>query len=323
MKSLFFCLFFAFLSASHLNASMIHLKNPTEKEWKEENLIPFDELILSWNANRPIIGKFHFYISVKTNEWSPWLLYATWGSDGQSSFSNAEYPVKVYQDTLEIADGQKATAFQIRVVAEENASLNDIHGLHAYTNGDRGQEPQKFDSCLPSVSLNVPGISQMLIDHPRHKDLCSPTSTTAVTRFLSNNYEINPIDFAQNAWDSGFDIFGNWVFNVAQASTHLGLEWSCWVERLSGFEDIYRYLVQGSPVIVSVRGPLPGSALPYSKGHLMAVIGYDSLYQKVICMDPAFPTESETHVFYDLADFLNAWNRRGNVAYVFSKKIVI
>lgn len=77
---------------------------------------------------------------------------------------------------------------------------------------------------------------------------------------------------------------------------------------------------QGTPVIVSVRGPLTGSARPYAKGHLLVVIGYDSLNQKVICMDPAFPKDSETHVSYGLSDFVQAWNRRGNVAYVFTKK---
>lgn len=278
--------------------------------------------MISWNAIRPINGKFLFYVSVKTNEWSPWLLYASWGSDGQSSFlsTTQESPVRVYQDALEVMEGEKATAFQIRIIAEDGAPLNSIHGLHVYTNGDKAQELQKLVSCLTPIYLQVPGLSQMTVDHIRHTDLCSPTSTTAVTRYLSNDYTIDPVGFAQEVWDSGFDIFGNWVFNVAQASTHLGYEWSCWVERLNGFDNIYQYLVQGNPVIVSVRGPLTGSAQPYAKGHLLAVIGYDPLQEKVICMDPAFPEDDQTHVFYDLSDFLQAWSRRGNIAYVFSKK---
>ena len=99
----------------------------------------------------------------------------------------------------------------------------------------------------------------------------------------------------------------------------LGSEWNCWVERLSGFDDIYKRLQQGTPVIVSVRGPLPGGALPYAKGHLMTVIGYDTENKKVNCIDSAFPTDGETNVFYELSDFVQAWSRRGKVAYVFSK----
>jgi hypothetical protein len=320
MKTLIYCLFLIILSFVSLEAHMTHRKGSISQEWKEENLSPFDELMISWNTPRPKEGKFLFYVSVKTDQWSPWLLYASWGSDGQSSFSSTteEAPVKVYQDALEMMGGRKATAFQIKILTEGDANLRNIHGLHVYTNTDKSKESQKTVSLTP-IYLKVPGLSQMTLNHVRHTDLCSPTSTTAVIRYLSNDYTIDPLFFAQQAWDSGFDIFGNWVFNVAQASTHLGDAWNCWVERLHEFNDIHNYMKQGTPVIVSVRGPLPGSAQPYAKGHLLAVIGYDSSNQKVICMDPAFPTDNETQIAYNLEDFVRAWSQRGNVAYVFTK----
>ncbi|HRD56134.1 MAG TPA: hypothetical protein PLC42_07035 [Parachlamydiaceae bacterium] len=40
---------------------MMHRQAPIMQEWKEENLDPFDELIISWNADRPSKGKFLFY----------------------------------------------------------------------------------------------------------------------------------------------------------------------------------------------------------------------------------------------------------------------
>lgn len=300
---------------------MLHQKFSIKEEWKEENLIPFEELMLSWNAIRPIEGKFLFYVSVKANEWSPWLLYASWGSEGQSSFHNTtqESTIRTYQDAVEVLAGNKATAFQIKIIAEGDATLDLIHALHVYTNDEKNQQPHLPDSYSTPIYLDLPGLSQMTVNHPRHWDLCSPTSTTAVTRYLSENYAIDPICFADNVWDCGFDLFGNWVFNVAQASTQLGPDWNCWVERLNGFDAIYQRLKQRTPVIVSVRGPLSGSAQPYAKGHLLTVIGYDPAQQKVICMDPGFPTDIETHVFYDLSDFIQAWSRRGNVAYIFSK----
>lgn len=321
MKPLIYCVFLAMVNFFHVEAYVMHLKAPILKEWQEENLSPFDELMISWNASRPIEGKFLFYVSVKIDEWSPWLQYASWGNDGQSSFKSTtdKAPVKVYQDALEILNGKKATAFRIKVVTDGASTLNSIHGLHVYMNSDKAKESQWVDPDLTSIFLKVPGLSQMALKHVRHADLCSPTSTTAVTRYLLNDYTIDPLDFAQQSWDAGFDIFGNWVFNVAQASTHLGDAWNCWVERLNGFNDIYTSLKQGAPVIVSVRGPLSGSALPYAQGHLLAVVGYDALHQNVICMDPAFQTDNETHVSYSLSEFIQAWNRRGNVAYIFQK----
>lgn len=299
---------------------MIH-QTQINKNWKEENLSPFDELMVSWNAARPTDGAYHFYVSVKTDEWSPWMLYASWGSEGQSSFSakNQEGSVRVFQDALEVVKGEKASGFQIKIVPEGNALLENVYGLHVYMNSERLQEPKESSSYFQEIYLQVPGLSQMTLNHPRHADLCSPTSSTAVSRYLSKNKAIDPVSFANSAFDHGFDLFGNWVLNVAQASSELGREWSCWVERLSGFEEIYHRLHQGTPVIVSVRGPLAGSALPYAKGHLMVVIGYEPLQKRVLCMDPAFSSDEQTHVFYDLSDFVQAWNRRGRVAYIFSK----
>ncbi len=286
---------------------------------KLENIPVFDELMVSWNAARPTDGAYHFYVSVKTDEWSPWMLYASWGSEGQSSFSSQENSVKVYQDVLQIVKGEKASGFLVKIAPEGDAALDDVYGLYVYTNSDHFQEPKQSPSSLKPVCLQVPGLSQMTLNHPRHADLCSPTSSTAVSRYLSNNNAIDPVCFANGASDHGFDLFGNWVLNVAQASSELGREWSCWVERLSGFEEIYHRLHQGTPVILSVRGPLAGSALPYAKGHLMVVIGYEPLQKRVLCMDPAFSSDEQTHVFYDLSDFIQAWNRRGRVAYIFSK----
>jgi hypothetical protein len=301
-----------------LGAHMMH-KETVCQEWIEEQVSPFDELMISWNAARPEKGKYLIYASVKIEEqWTPWLLYSEWGKEGQASFSNTADGVKVYQDALEVLEGKKATAFQIRTAAEEGADVNGIWALHVYTNGDR---LAKETPELPTVLLDVEGLSQMVLPHPRHKDLCSPTSTAIVTRFLSKNQDIDPNEFAQEAWDGGFDIYGNWVFNVAAAASKLGPKWHCWVERLNGFEDLHARLMEGTPVIVSVRGPLPGSALPYAKGHLMVVKGYDAADKRVLCLDPAFPEDEKTAVSYDLNDFMEAWNRRGRVAYVFHRAV--
>ena len=273
---------------------------------RQENVLPFDELILSWNADRPSAGNYQIYVSVKTDDWSPWQLYASWGADGQSSCLSSI-------DTLDLPNGQKATGFQVKTVPAEG-----IRSIHVYTNGAKTKEAQQNIPYTTPVSLAVPGLSQMALDHTRADSLCSPTSTTAVTRYLSNR-PINAIDFAQKVWDSGCDIFGNWPFNVAQAAAELGPAWECWVERLDGFDEIYRRLHQGTPVVVSIRGPLPGSAQPYAQGHLIAVVGYDPEQNRVLCMDPAFPSDEETRVSYDLLDFLQAWNRRGRVAYIFDR----
>ena len=297
---------------------MYHQKK-VQETWSLETLSPFDELILSWNAKRPVEGKYSFFVSAKVEDWSPWLLYATWGSEGQNSFktTSEDGTVRVFQDALEVLEGKKATGFRVQISTEGDSSLDSVYGLHAYTNSDQNQDPEPMSSFQDSLHLKVQGLSQMRLDHPRFADLCSPTSSTTVTRYLAERPEIDPIHFAKSSWDGSFDIFGHWVFNVAQAASELGPYWDCWVERLSGFHTIYEQLQKGIPVVVSIRGPIQGSDLPYPKGHILVVTGYDSQQHRVLCMDPAFPSDDQTGVSYDFSDFIQAWNRRGKVAYIF------
>ncbi|HEV8052168.1 MAG TPA: C39 family peptidase, partial [Parachlamydiaceae bacterium] len=99
----------------------------------------------------------------------------------------------------------------------------------------------------------------------------------------------------------------------------LGKKWHCWVQHLTGFDDIHARLRANMPVVVSVKGPLSGSALPYSEGHLLVVKGYNHKEKQVICMDPAFADNESTNVSYDLDDFMKAWSKRGCIAYIFEK----
>ena len=159
----------------------------------------------------------------------------------------------------------------------------------------------------------------MSLEHPRNYDLCSATSAAAVVKYLKQDQNIDAREVAQGALDSGFDIYGNWIFCTAQSATMLGSEWSSWVGRLSNFDEVIDRLQEGFPVVMSIRGPLEGSYLPYAKGHLLAVIGYDSASQSVLCMDPAFPQNVQDPISYKLEDFLKASKRRGYVAYFFDK----
>lgn len=290
-------------------------------QWEVQDISPFDELLLSWNGSRPEQGHYAFYVSVNADSWSPWLLYAEWGTSFQKSFifNQEGLPVRVYQDAVEVLEGMKATGFRIKVVSEDNANLSEIDSLHVCISNPNSISYNEAYYSTPSCLVDVQGLSQMALEDSRRERLCSPTSTTAVVRFLKNDVTLDPIEFAESCWDSGFDIFGNWVFNVAEAYNQVNdSEYSCWVERYENFSGILDSLEKGFPSVISVRGPLPGSALPYKSGHLLAVIGFDAERYEVICMDPAFKTNTETVVRYKLNDLLKAWERRKNVAYVFT-----
>lgn len=289
--------------------------------WEETQLTPFDELIVSWDAERPLNGSYLIQVSLLTSEWSPWFDYAFWGKCDQYTCKQSlhDIDVQVYQDAVEVLQGAKASGFRIRITANETASLSGFRRLHTSAI-DRDKHTVSFTpSKNISVNLQVKGLSQIALADERCLRLCSPTSTTAVINFLSGNRDLSPTEFANSIYDSAFDIYGNWILNTAHASHLLGESWCCSVARLTDFNQIIDQLIQGYPVIVSIRGPLIGGALPYESGHLVVVTGYDSEGQSVFCMDPAFPADDLTCVQYPLNEFLIAWQRRQGLAYIFKR----
>jgi hypothetical protein len=290
--------------------------------WEKENTFPFDELILSWNGIRPAVGKWTFSVSVYAGKWSPWIRYAEWGKALQKTFKFSAPGEKVesYQDAVYLTEGL-SDRFKIKVTATDGADLTQFETLFVCLSNLSSHAVAFPQTPLPSVQLSpFPRRSQLKLQHPRCQDLCSPTATSSAIHYLLKTKESNPIVFAEKVRDMEFDIYGNWILNTAQAFEELGGAFRCHVARLSNFATIHSYLTRGLPVIASVRGPLVGSYLPLTFGHLLCVIGYDAKLQNVLCIDSAFPEDERTFVSYPLKDFLDAWARRENIAYLFTPK---
>jgi hypothetical protein len=311
------------------NKTTIHTHSiPTQASQKADHIWsvpltePFDELLISWNALRPFCG--HYVILSRLliqDQWTPWLLYAVWGCKEQFSFHDApcSAPARSYQDQVEVLEKKFASGFCIRVVACGGATLESFYTLYACTSKMNAPHPP-YSSLSQSLSLPVPKISQLSLVHPRSHSVCSPTSTTAVVQYLLSHHQLNPLQFAKQVYDAGFDIYGNWSFNVAQAFVELGTKWQCFCARMPNIEWLWHSLKKGRPVVVSVKGSLPGAHLPYSSGHLIVIKGYDAQTQHFLCMDPAFPSDEQTEVSYPWQAFIQAWENRHYLAYFFLLK---
>lgn len=286
--------------------------------WQQEVNTSFNELIVSFNALRPERGSYHIRICIKTDEWSDWFDYADWAKNEQRSFSSTmqKPQASCSQDTLEVKDASNAVAFRVEVQALNGSDLSQFYALFASCADTKNLQFQAFDKQVQSVRLDIAGVSQMALNDVNAMRLCSPCSTTSVVSFLTKK-SLDPLVFAQTVYDSGHDIYGNWMLNIAESFSLLGPSYRAWVERLDGFETIYKYLVQGIPSVVSVRGTLDTALKPYNSGHLIAVIGYNATDDSIICMDPCYPTNGETIVAYPRDAFLQVWKTRGQFAYLF------
>lgn len=291
--------------------------------WEETNVSPFNELIVSWNALRPKRGLYRLLVSLKTeNLWTPWLRYAEWGAAGQKTFASksARSLAASHQDIIALSEGHLADGFRIKVEALQQTTLERFDTLYACASNLQKFDIPKLPSLDP-IKLPLESLrSQMALKHPRHKDLCSPTSTCMAIDFLLKKRAADPLEFAAKVHDSGFDIYGNWVLNIAESYHRLSGRYHCRVARLPHFAELHRHLRQNLPVVVSVRGPLPNAPFPFTQGHLLLVFGWDPAGQRVFCADPAHPTDSDTPTAYPIRDFLAAWGRRKNLSYLFSPK---
>lgn len=297
--------------------------------WETPSTQPFTELILSWNALRPATGSFTFWISVKygKNDWSGWQRMSEWGAQTQRSFVNKKNPyVHTKHVRVEMQKRTMGRGFKIKVTTSNGAKTNQIKALFACLSNLHLFSINKGPSTLPTTIIQgVPKQSQMVLKHPRYKDLCSPTSTSILVNYFKSKLETQAImqplrdytvSFANKVHDRGrLDIYGNWQLNVAQAFDAAQGDIFFRVERLNGFHDLHGLLLKKIPVAVSVRR-LRGGALPYENGHFIVVVGWNQEKQELLCIDPAFTRTTKTLRWYKLRHFLAAWGRSVNLSYI-------
>jgi hypothetical protein len=283
-------------------------------------LPPFDKMVLSWNGTRPEEGYFLFSVRcIIDGTWSTWTPYALWGRDIQKMCPSQGLLV----DDICAIQNALATGLEVQVAALEGADLASMRTLHVTTKDSTRDSRLEMPKVLWSGSLNtVPPLSQMALNSPFAQRICSPTSIAAVLSSLSQGRFFDPLEIAQRAFDPELDLFGVWPLNIAAAYAALGNpSFDIWVEWLDSIDPILHSLQYGLPVIISVRGDLPGAPFPYKQGHLLVITGIDAERFEFLCMDPAFDEDAKTHVRYPIPDLIRAWEARGRVAYMFRKKI--
>jgi hypothetical protein len=283
----------------------------------------YSQLIFSWNAFRPRKGYYSFFVAAhdaESGKWGSWHCMADWGASRQRSYMSRADSFSHYDFVrLEIDSPRLSDGFKIKIVPHDGARLDAIKSMAVSVVNLHTFKPEIMEIDLvrlPSVHVkNVPMIAQFALEHPNNDSICSPTSCSMLTGFLLRR-QIDPIEFAQKAYDEGLNVFGSWPFNMAYAFELCQGLYRFYTTRFNSFSCIHQRLKKGVPVVVSVRGPLEGAERPYKNGHLLVVVGYDAKKREVIAHDPAFKTDRETERRYPLKSFLMAWERSRRLAYV-------
>lgn len=295
-----------------------------EKEiiWELPNVELFDELVLLWNGKRPPTGRYSFFISVRQNsEWSPWLYYAEWASQGQIMFKD------LLQDSFAFTHEGRVTpktgyldGFRVQVIASGGATLKEVKSLSACILNKRIFMPVATEPSLSFILLkSFPRQSQIGLRHFRYLDLALPVCMSLVVNYWKGESTVDPLKFAEAVIDDDTGFYENWSFNAAEASSYLKGKEEMRMLYLPNFSTLYAALLKGTPVVVSISGWIPGSPRPFRTEHAICVIGYEPIENKVHCIDPGFPNDKATYVAYFLPDFLKCWAKNYNKALILQR----
>jgi hypothetical protein len=287
----------------------------------KDGLIPFTQLIFSWNALRPIKGYYSFWIQGRDNgtgNWSSWHKMMVWGAKLQRSFlSKSDAIAQHVHVRFEAHNGKKLSGFRIKIRSHNGADLGYMQSISASCADFAKFKPEDVQLFTHLTTVRVRGVprrSQFALNHPESHRLCSPTSCVMLVESLAIK-KCDMCSFARNVHDSGLDAYGSWPFNTAHAFEHSKGEYWYRVVRYNSFSDLYDQLVQGFPAVVSVRGSIKGAPKSYDAGHLLVVVGFDARTQRVICHDPACKRDSATLRSYPFLSFLRAWESSRRLAY--------
>lgn len=294
--------------------------------WTEKKCPKFHELILSWNARKPACGSYTFFIScLIRGEWTSWKRYASWGKEDHLTYSKNVSPrLHTLHVRAMVPNPYVATGFRVRVQANDGADIKNVAALFCSTSHEGKFIPESGPLNFDTVRINgIEPQSQMQLNHQRKTDLCSPTALSVLINYLAKHFAKSPTrkpsdtaKFADQIHDQALNIYGSWPLNVAQAYEELGGKFYFRIARLNSFRDIYDHLKQNIPVVVSIRGPIAGGALPYLNGHFILIAGWNKQHQRVLCIDPAFRTAKRAKTSYAIDEFLRAWERSRRLSYV-------
>jgi hypothetical protein len=307
--------------------------------------LPFQSLILSWNAETPEKTAIRIEAQVLVNKdeqrfWSNWLSFGTWHSEAERSSAsktdNIDELAYVDTDTLKIKgfSGETASAVRYRVtLITSDPKITPTVKLIAGTlrNTEARGDIHALNDCdsLPELNslnkeLKVPRFSQMLREPKIASVICSPTSITMILNYYGLN--LVPEEVAAGVFDTEYDGYGNWTFNTAFAGSK---GFDSYVSYCSSINDLKKEIYNNHPLAVSVKyknsedidAKLPvihGAPIKKTNGHLIVVCGFvkEDGKEFVIVNDPAAESDEAVRLKYLIEEFDAAWKTSGRVAYI-------
>ena len=287
--------------------------------------IPWNELIVSWNADAPAGTFLKIEASaILPDHQTKFYTLGNWSMDNNlfprtSVRGQQDADGSVDTDTLILT--QPADAARIRVtLGGTNGARPTLKFLGAsFSNTQFPPAARPPNRAAWGKIIPTPEHSQH--GYPNEKGWCSPTSLSMVlSRWaeILNRPEMNLTvpQVAAKVYDDDFGGTGNWPFNTAFAGSFSGMR--SYVTRLDDISEVEDWIAAGIPVILSTRWDWlqPGRPVD-ADGHLVVCIGFTKDGDAVI-NDPATRLDrgEKVQLIYRRKNVIHAWTKSHNAVYL-------
>ncbi|TAK94235.1 MAG: peptidase C39 family protein [Verrucomicrobia bacterium] len=282
--------------------------------------IPWDEIILSWNADAPAGTYLKLEArAVYTNHSTRFYTMGLWSADPsrhprESVLKQKDDDGDVQTDTLVLK--QPAGRLLLRITLGGDGKLKPkLKFLSAsLLDSSALREPLPPNRAAWGKTIEVPERSQMAYEGGGV--WCSPTTVSMLLAFWSERLKRGELDrdvpeVAKGVFDANWHGTGNWVFNTAYAGSFRGLR--AYATRLSDVAELEDFVARGIPVGLSLcydrlrgvgRGP---------NGHLVVCVGFTENGDPVI-NDPG--TSIHVRKTFSRERLMDAWAYSKNTVYL-------
>ena len=283
-----------------------------------EPAAPFNELLPSWNVDVPDGAGFRVELRVgRGAEWSPWLYAGDWGVTPPAEPLVAFDRGRVDVDWFRSDELWERAQYRLTGAGDPLPRLARF-ALCFSDRTDGGTPPEpvwgpRLSEAGWQRRLEVPFRAQGAEGPELGPRICSPTSVSMLLAY--RGVECPTAEVAARAYDRAHDIYGNWP-RAVQAAYSYGVPG--YVTRFADWYEVRRMIVQGQPLVVSIRakeGELANAPYPSTNGHLLVLTGFDERGD-VLVNDPAASGAEQGVAVYSREEMERVWMGNGGTAYV-------
>jgi hypothetical protein len=287
--------------------------------------IPWNELIVSWNADAPTGTFLKIEASaVAAGGVTRFYELADWSLDNKafprtSVRNQKDADGSVHTDTLVLTHLADAARIRVTLVGTDSTRPSLKFLGASFSNTKAPTAPLAPNHAAWGKIVATPERSQH--GYPNASGWCSPTSLSMdLARWseILNRPEMNLSvpQVAAAVYDKSYDGTGNWAFNTAFAGSFRGMR--SYVTRFDDLSEVENWIVAGIPVILSARWDWLRQGRPLdSAGHLIVCIGFTE-NGDVIINDPAAHLDRGQTVrqIYRRQDVLHSWSWSHHAVYL-------